>query len=286
MNRRTKKALDHTRYEKYNRLIALGLVLIIFTIIQNAVFAQDVGPIKLSWLGGNPPSLSTGVSFGVPLPEGKIDPSTSYLLKNGKGQILPIQSWPLAYWPDGSLKWVGLSTVVDADAGTAFELESVDEASDQSLKTKIELTETDDKVLVNTGILQCEIPKRGNQLIRTIKMDGKEVSSGGRLVCILQNGPSHENGSQPTKEKFTSNIEKLTIEQNGPVRAVLKIEGSHVSESGKRNWLPFIVRLYFYAGQQSVRMVHTIIYDGDQEVDFVRGLGLVFDVPLDEQLYI
>ena len=116
-------------------------------------------------------------------------------------------------------------------------------------------------------------------------MDGKEISTGGRLVCILQNGPDSEYGTQPSREKFSSNIEKVTIEQNGPVRAVVKIEGKHESVSGSRSWLPFIVRLYFYAGEQSIRMVHTIIYDGDQQKDFIRGLGLVFDVPLDEQLY-
>jgi hypothetical protein len=32
-------------------------------------------------------------------------------------------------------------------------------------------------------------------------------------------------------------------------------------------------------------MVHTIIYDGDDCQDFIRGLGLQFDVPLREQLY-
>ena len=280
-----KKGLHHFQYEKINHLIALGLVMLIVDIVQNSVFAQNVSPIKLSWLGENPPAISSGVSWGVPLPEGEIDPSTGFSLKNSWGQALPLQSWPMAYWPDGSLKWVGLSTVVDTGAGMTFELEPVKTVSVDPLKTIIELTETDDEVLVNTSVLQCDIPKHGKQLIRFIKMDGKEISTGGRLVCILQNGPSKELGAQPSKEKFIGSIEKVTIEQNGPVRAVVKIEGMHVSESGSRSWLPFIVRLYFYAGQQSVRMVHTIIYDGDQQKDFIRGLGLVFDIPLDEQLY-
>ena len=273
------------RYEKRNWLIALILVLIIFGVLQNPALAQDVGPIKLSWLGENPPALSSGVSWGVPLPEGKIDPSSSYSLKNALGEAMPVQSWPLAYWPDGSLKWIGLSTVVDSDAGTTFELQPVKTTGADLLITKIELTETDDDILVNTGVLQCNIPKHGKQLISFMKMDGKEISSGGKLVCILQNGSSKEIGDQPSKEKFIGNIEMVTIEQNGPVRAIVKIEGRHVSESGNRSWLPFIVRLYFYAGLQSVRMVHTIIYDGEQQKDFIRGLGLVFDVPLDEQLY-
>lgn len=281
----TRKSRLHFWYEKSNWLIVFGWILIIFGLVQNSVFAQEVSPIKLSWLGGKAPALSAGVSWGVPLPEGKIDPASSYSLKNEQGQSLPVQSWPLAYWPDGTLKWVGLSTVVDADAGTTFELEPAKEAGTEPLTAMVELTETDDHVLVNTGILHCEIPKHGKQLIGPMKMDGKEIASGGRLVCMLQNGPGREVGAQPSKEKFIGNIETVTVEHNGPVRAVVKIEGKHVSEAGSRSWLPFIVRLYFYAGQQSVRMVHTVIYDGDQEKDFIRGLGLVLDVPLDEQLY-
>ncbi|HEX9975149.1 MAG TPA: DUF6250 domain-containing protein [bacterium] len=259
-------------------LITVGLV-------QNTLLAQDVPPIELSWLGGKAPALSLGVSWGIPLPEGKIDPSSNYSLKNEQGKALPIQSWPLAYWPDGSLKWVGISTVVDSNAGTAFVLEPAKKSGAGLLKTKVKLSETYDAVFVNTGIMQCEIPKIGSLLIRSIKMNGKVISSDGRLICILQNGPDQEFGVQPSKEKFTGIVERATVEQSGPVRAVVKIEGRHVSENGDRIWLSFIVRLYFFAGQQSVRMVHTIIYDGDQQKDFIRGLGLVFDVPLDEQLY-
>ena len=32
-------------------------------------------------------------------------------------------------------------------------------------------------------------------------------------------------------------------------------------------------------------LIHTIIFDGDQEKDFISGLGLVFDVPLREQVH-
>ena len=285
MTTKTKKTLCYFQHENGNRLIVLICVLINFGILKNSVFAQNIEPIKLSWLGGDPPALSAGVSWGVPLPEGKIQPSTGFLLKSDLGQVMPVQSWPLAYWPDGSLKWVGLSTVVDTNAGTTFELEPVKASGNKPLKNPVKVTETNDEVLVNTGILQCDIPKHGKQLIRYIKMDGKEISSGGKLVCILQNGPNHEFGDQPAKQKFIGSIEKVTIEQDGPVRAVVKIEGKHVSESGNRSWLPFIVRLYFYAGQQSIRIVHTIIYDGDQQKDFIHGLGLVFDIPLNERLY-
>ena len=46
-----------------------------------------------------------------------------------------------------------------------------------------------------------------------------------------------------------------------------------------REWLPFVVRLYFYGGSEQVKMVHSFVYNGDQKKDFIRILGIRFDVP-------
>ncbi len=80
-------------------------------------------------------------------------------------------------------------------------------------------------------------------------------------------------------------ISKVTVEQSGPVRAVVKIEGAHVtpgtSQTGSGpGWLPFVVRLYFYAGGDAVRMMHTIIYNANEQKEFIRGLGVRFSVPM------
>ena len=52
-----------------------------------------------------------------------------------------------------------------------------------------------------------------------------------------------------------------------------------------REWLPFVVRLYFYGGSEQVKMVHSFVYDGDQKKDFIRSLGIRFDIPMREALY-
>ena len=51
-----------------------------------------------------------------------------------------------------------------------------------------------------------------------------------------------------------SKIQKVRVERAGRVRAVVKVEGTRASPSG-RTFLPFTVRLYFYAGSEQVRMV-------------------------------
>src|ERR1700712_255276 len=79
-------------------------------------------------------------------------------------------------------------------------------------------------------------------------------------------------------------VKKVTLEQSGPVRPVVKFEGVHQGTKSGRTWLPFNVRLYFYAGETSVRMVHTVFFDGAQEKDFIHGLGVTFAVPMREEI--
>ena len=85
------------------------------------------------------------------------------------------------------------------------------------------------------------------------------------------------------QERFTAEVKAVTVEQRGPVRAVVRVEGRHRADRGRREWLPFTVRLYFYAGSDGIRMVHTFVFDGDEAKDFISGLGVRFQVPMTDQ---
>ncbi len=244
---------------------------------QFALAAPD--PVKLHWV--NPPAsgIATGVSWGVPWPEGALPPEATLALTDAAGHALPVQTWPLAYWPDGSLKWSGLATSVPADVTGDFTLTPGTATAAGTLK----LTRDDHAITIDTGALQAVIPLTGRNLIDSLSINGTELARDGQLVSILQKGPSTDNLDAPPREEFLSHVNTVTVEQSGPVRAVVKIEGVHEGQSSGRDWLPFVVRLYFYSGQTSVRVVHTITFDGDQEQDFVRGLGVRFGVPLREE---
>jgi hypothetical protein len=85
------------------------------------------------------------------------------------------------------------------------------------------------------------------------------------------------------QEKFEGLLSKVTVEQRGPVRAVVRLEGKH--SNGNRGWLPFTLRFYFYAGSDALRVLHTIVFDGDESQDFIRGIGLRFSTPLTDALH-
>lgn len=115
-----------------------------------------------------------------------------------------------------------------------------------------------------------------------MSVDSREVAGPAQLICLLQEGPEEASPGVLSRQEFAGHTNKVTIEQEGPVRAVVKIEGMHRSVRTGRDWLPFVVRLYFHAGETAVRMVHTIIYDGEQHRDFIRGLAVRFAVPMRE----
>ena len=207
------------------------------------------------------------------------------MLTAGNKQF-PLQSWPLAYWPDGSIKWNGFATVVPAGfSGPATLSMNLAELQGPGLTPYSPVTVKNDgeSLVVDTGAMQCSIPLSGAKILNSIGMGGKSIAGAAQLVCILQHGPSTDENAAPAREKFTSAIQHVTVEQPGGVRAVVKIEGMHRGAVSKREWMPFVVRLYFYSGQSEIRLVHSIVFDGDQEKDFVRGLGLEFDVPLRDE---
>ena len=237
-------------------------------------------PVELALLRKEPSPLPTGVSWGVPWPEGSVARNATFSLSAQSGS-LPLQSWPMAFWPDGSVKWAGFATVLPAGFHGAVTVALGAPASAVSSALNVTLNAT--SVVVDTGAIQCSIPRAGANLIESIALNGKAIAGACQLVCILQKGPANNPEDSPTRERFLSSVKQVTVEQSGPVRAVVKIDGIHRGITSKREWLPFTVRLYFYGGQTSIRVVHTIVFDGDQDKDFVCGLGLEFAVPMRDE---
>ncbi|MBN2181483.1 MAG: hypothetical protein JW715_06185 [Sedimentisphaerales bacterium] len=236
--------------------------------------------VQIKWLGEKTPVGPIGVSWGVPWPEGTVRRDQQFRLKTDNDETKPLQSWTLAYWPDGSVKWTGFATTADANDTGPMIVEEAQAVTTSGPAVRIKGAETAGSWLVDTGLMQVLLGGKEGSLIDSITVDGREVARNGRLEAILQNGPETNYLHPSPREVYVSSIKKVTVEQEGPVRAVVKFEGIHKEVNGSREWLPFVVRLYFYAGLQPIKVVHTIMFDGDKNEDFLRGLGLAFDVPL------
>ena len=262
---------------------------------------QQTSAVPLHWIGDTP-EQDKAVSFGVPFDEGDVFPTTPLQLKVNEYQNLPVDTWPLAYWPDGSVKWSGVAGVIPAGTErlTLEKASKKVKTTNKQSKASISITETPENIQVETGVLSVYIPRHGEFLIDSLLYKGTKVGEKARLVCSTQSGPVLENTSRVSFFHYAGEIKSVSIECAGSVRTLVKLEGVHRNRNkgistdnsnsednslNNREWLPFVVRLYFYAGSEQIKMVHSFIYDGDQKMDFIRSLGIRFDVPMREALY-
>ena len=243
--------------------------------------AQPVAPVRLDWLGGQPPASPQSVSWGVPWPKGKVQKSDSFVLKAADGTVIPEQTWPLAYWPDGSLMWSGHAIAATAAMGGPLQL-ALGSAGDSA--ARLTCTQDDRAITIDTGAIVARLPKQGPNLIDSISIAGRRIAQDGKLLCRLEDRSAYAAAGTIREEEFVSRIKTVTLEQAGPIRAVVKIEGDHQSAASGRAWLPFVVRLYFTAGLDSIRIVHSFVFDSDGQQDFIKGLAISFGVPLREEV--
>lgn len=237
--------------------------------------------VPLRWIDARAPAHCPGTTWGVPWPQGRHARDTAFALQTPSGEAVPVQSWPLAYWPDGTLKWTAHAVGADAGLAETLTLSAGQPATPAKPLTAVEV---DDRIEIDTGVVRCRIARRGSLLVESIERDGVVLARDGRLVLLRQDRAEPGDDGVLRTERFTGEIGAVTLEQAGPVRAVVRIEGRHANDSG-RSWLPFVVRLYFHAGGEAVRVVHTIVYDGDENRDFIRGLGVRFAVPMRDALH-
>ena len=228
------------------------------------------------WLDGASPDVATGVTWGIPWPRGKVQRDAAFAMRTPINDVIPLQSWPIGYWPDGSIKWS--AHAIPAGLAPQGPFEVVPAMQPVAPSPLLRVTETSESIEIDTGEIRCRFSRQGAVVIASVHRGEQEVLRDGRLVLLRQDRSDEHGDDVIVQEAFASSIEHVSIENQGPVRAVIKVQGRHAN--AKRQWLPFTLRLYFYAGAESIRILHTIVFDGDEATDFIRGIGLRFAVPM------
>ena len=302
----------------------LFLFVVLLSQVGRSITAEE--PARLHWIGKTP-AADKPVSFGIPFHRGEMKVKDAFVLTTDKGEVIPADFWPTAYWPDGSVKWGGFAAVVpggtesvtlEVKGNKGKEKKGVTEKDEGGLS----VSETTSQIQITSAGFAAYIPKGGDAIIDSLVLDGTRVAGRSLLVCTMQDQPYVEGVSDIHFTNYTSHIDKVEVERAGNVRTVVRIEGKYqplarstfgrfdtsknssrggedssspgiMSTSGNASLPPteeagegrFVVRLYFYAGSEQVRLIHTYIYNGDQHRDFIRSLGVRFEVPMREQAY-
>lgn len=266
-----------------NYLLLAVTLLSIAALPANAAAQPDAA--KLKWIGSTP-SVNTPNSFGVPFDKGTVTKKSEFTLTDASGNNLMYDFYPLAYWQDGSVKWGGFAAVIPGGSEYVTLSPKIQQKRNNK-KSPMPIScvkETPEQFIVATGNITAYIPREGSNLIDSIISGSKKTAGAVKLIAATRHDiAKSDNTTSTEQQEFVSRLDNVTVERAGAVRTVVKLTGKHASAN--RKWLPFTVRLYFYRGSGQIRMVHTFVYDGDQNTDMISALGIKIDVPLSERNY-
>ncbi len=189
------------------------------------------------WQGVQP------VSVGVPFPKGALtDPALARLL-DPAGQIVTVQSAPLAHWSDGSVKWLlldFLASPAQVGQGGAWALTSDPDSSGVE-RAGCLVTESPNAITMETGSATFQAARSASPGILSV---GRNESGDGVTGWIGLDLATSEGGS------FTRHVETIAVEASGPVRATIRVEGRLLL--GRRS-CRFRVRFSVFSGTGLLR---------------------------------
>lgn len=196
--------------------------------------------------------VKKGISWGIPWDKGTLTKDEAVQL-NQLGNR-PAQTKVMAYWPDQSVKWTAHAAVFEENEKITNDLSRNDQE-----KTIPVALEKYNGVYVDNGALQAFFPKQGvlGTVIEWIKVNGKRKAESLRLFA------------ESDSKRLLALIEKIEVEENGPVKAVIKVTAKIMKN--EKCLQEVIVRFRFYQGVPHIEVVHTAIIASADSLD---GIGL------------
>ena len=207
------------------------------------------------------------VSQGVPFPRGTLAEPERVRVVDEAGISMPCQTSPFTQWPDGSIKWLLVSTF--APKGSRCRLEYGTEIRQPSERSRLRMSESADGIDVDTGKLKLRVASDGSPLIRGVWIDRR---GDGDYEQVVAKGVLRAN------RVFLSTGDKpeVTVEERGPVRATIKVAGQYVHEGSAL--LDYVLRISAYDGCDFLTMEHTFLRRRGALKIPLSDMALVFDL--------
>ncbi|MBQ4579095.1 MAG: hypothetical protein IJA83_00400 [Clostridia bacterium] len=204
---------------------------------------------------------------------------TTFRLTNAQGEAIPVQTEIAAFWPDGSVKWACHT----ADARVMGDAVEVLPGEAAVSERAICVEENADGWHIDAGLVTLDIPKAGSDVLAA------DVRLGGQLrvaritpVFLLERREQREDGEDIRVRRTCTRVQEVAIEAAGPLECVVKYTGYY---DDCEKLMPFVIRMCVGLDAADVRFDHTFIYNGVEERDFLKGMGLRFHAPLAGEKY-
>lgn len=193
------------------------------------------------------------VSVGVPVADSRGITSESQLGISGASAA---QFRILGRWPSGNIKWVLVDTFADVTAGGQNTGTALTTGSGNFGGNNL-ATDNGSTISINTGPAQFIIKKNNFNVVEKATVNGKTIVESGTSQGLVLTGPVPGQTSCGTCTTVYSSVNDAlstaVIEENGPVKTVIKAMGSHKDASGNA-YMNYTVRLYFYKNKTHVKV--------------------------------
>ena len=260
-----------------------------FTVVKNTT-PPTAGTISIFFPTGVPIQIGTyPITCGVPFPKGALYSPDNVQLRSADGKIIPCQTIARSRWghsDKSSIRWLGL----DFQATKQPVWDGKSEQAPYKLKfgpsiklarsaNPLKIADGGDSFEIDTGEAKFTIRKKGFNLFDKVFVNGKNIIANpadSGLYLVDQKGDVYRSAN----DKESS----ATIEERGPLRTVIRVEGWYVKDGATGNTtnftLPtdklckFVTRLEFYAGKSYVRVLNTWIVTFDIFNVRLKDLGI------------
>ncbi|MBT4821109.1 MAG: hypothetical protein HON70_35690, partial [Lentisphaerae bacterium] len=227
--------------------------------------------IELSILGDAVPA-GWPITNGVPFAKGELKDVARTRLLAGDGNQVPGQTKALTYWPDGSIKSL-LVDCVAPTAGPKLTLEYGSSVRRAAHAGNLLATETADGVTLANGSTTVSFSRERSGLFTELCLDGRRLTAPDRPASIVLT-----DAEQRTYSTLGA-PERLVIEENGPVKAVILAAGHHRSADGQ-SLFAYEIRFALHAAFPGVRVSYRWIND-HLDSEFASLESIRFALPVD-----
>ncbi|MFQ5808301.1 MAG: hypothetical protein ACE5JM_01675 [Armatimonadota bacterium] len=204
---------------------------------------------------------------GVPLPRGSVTAADGLRLRAEKQGYVPAQIETRTRWPDGSVKWIWVDFQGDPADRYFLELAGGRSAMPPP-RPRLTVTETAESLSVNTGAMEAAWDRRYGSPTG-IAVGERMMRGDGRGI--------HVTDSRGRRAALGGDGAELSwdVEANGPVRAVIRVEGWYVTEAGEQV-ARAVVRYHLYAGRAFFTMDHTFVFTRDTDELWFKEVAVRF----------
>jgi len=220
-------------------VLLLGMSYTSFAAVNVPLIVKEALPASVTGINRTA-EIATG---GIPLPE---DSGITSITQLGLNGVSVGQFRVIGRWPNGNIKWVLLDFPLNLSAGTTSTAVTLVDGTGNFGGSDLAV-DNGTTITVSTGAATFIIKKANFNIFDSVTVDATQMvisGNGGRMSMVGTDDVEYSSANDASST--------AVIEENGPVRTVVKATGSFKSVGGAR-LMDYTLRLHFYKGKTTVK---------------------------------